>query len=260
MTPDADLPAELAIRLRGLAKSFRRTVQLGTSVKDEFVRVLTLRFLREPPPAGFTALHPLDLDLRRGERLGILGGNGAGKSTFLKLLCRITAPTAGWALLRGRVASVLEVGTGFHPDLSGRENVYLNGALLGMSLAEINARFHDIVAFAEVAEFIDAPVKQYSTGMYVRLAFSVAAHLEPDILIVDEVLAVGDAGFREKCLGRINAAEDVKRTVIFVSHDVEAVRAVCTRVIVLEHGRLIFDGDVDAGIARYLSSVHASPT
>jgi lipopolysaccharide transport system ATP-binding protein len=256
-----DLPDGLALRIRGLGKSYPRAIQLGTSVKDEFIRFATLRFLREAPVPGFTAIHPFDLDVRVGERIGILGGNGAGKSTLLKLLCRITAPTCGHAILRGQVASILEVGTGFHPDLSGRENVFLNGALLGMSMAEINARFQDIVTFAEVAEFIEAPVKHYSSGMYIRLAFSVAAHLDPDLLIVDEVLAVGDAGFREKCINRILGPGAERRTLLFVSHEMEAVRQVCTRVVVFDHGRLVHDGSVDDGIGHYLRLVgaHAHP-
>jgi lipopolysaccharide transport system ATP-binding protein len=251
------LPDGLSLRVRGLAKRYVRRAAAGISLKDDLAHALSLGWLGRPRAGQvIEAVAGVDLDARPGERIGILGGNGVGKSSLLRLLCRISAPTAGWACLRGRVASVLEIGTGFHPDLSGRENVYLNGALLGLSVAEVNRRFANIVDFAGIAEAIDAPVKTYSSGMYVRLAFSVAAHLDPDILIVDEALAVGDAGFRERCLARVLAEPQAsQRTLLFVSHELDAIRAVCTRVVVMAAGRIVADGDVEAGIARYLDLV-----
>lgn len=193
----------------------------------------------------FWALRDINFEVKPGEVLGIIGRNGAGKSTLLKILSRITEPTAGRIRLRGRVASLLEVGTGFHPELSGRENIYLNGAILGMSRAEITRKFDEIVAFAEVERFLDTPVKRYSSGMYVRLAFAVAAHLEPEILIVDEVLAVGDAAFQKKCLGKMqDVAHGNGRTVLFVSHNEAAVGALCTQAILMEQGRITAAGKV----------------
>jgi lipopolysaccharide transport system ATP-binding protein len=186
----------------------------------------------------FSALKEVSFEVKRGERLGIIGRNGAGKSTLLKILSRITEPTEGRVLLRGRVASLLEVGTGFHPELTGRENIYLNGAILGMTRGEIRRKFDEIVAFAEVEKFLDTPVKRYSSGMYVRLAFAVAAHLEPEILVVDEVLAVGDAEFQKKCLGKMSEVAAGGRTVLFVSHNLTAVRQLCENGIWLEGGRI----------------------
>jgi lipopolysaccharide transport system ATP-binding protein len=200
----------------------------------------------------FWALRGIDLEFEPGDRVGIIGVNGAGKSTLLKILSRITAPTSGRAVIRGRVTSLLEVGTGFHPELTGRENIYLNAAILGMGRREIDARFDEIVAFAEVEKFLDTPVKRYSSGMYVRLAFSVAAHLEPEILIVDEVLAVGDAGFQKKCLGKMGEAQAEGQTVLFVSHNMQAVKQLCNRGIVLDQGSVAFDGAADEAVARYL--------
>ena len=199
----------------------------------------------------FLALRDVSFRVRQGERLGIIGRNGAGKTTLLKILSRITEPTGGQVAIRGRVASLLEVGTGFHPELTGRENIYLNGAILGMSKEEISRKFDEIVEFAEVERFLDTPVKRYSSGMYVRLAFAVAAHLEPDILIVDEVLAVGDAPFQKKCMGKMKEAGKEGRTVLFVSHNLTAIRTLCDRAILLEHGNLIADSDPSAVIARY---------
>lgn len=199
------------------------------------------------------ALDNVSFKVREGEVLGIIGRNGAGKSTLLKILSRITAPTRGAVKLKGRVASLLEVGTGFHPELTGRENVYLNGAILGMTKREINSKFDEIVAFAEIEKFIDTPVKRYSSGMYVRLAFAVAAHLEPEILIVDEVLAVGDVQFQKKCLGKMSAVAKGGRTVLFVSHNVQAIRQLCHRVILLNHGSIVENGTPDAVIERYLA-------
>ncbi len=199
----------------------------------------------------FWALRNFDMEIRQGERVGIIGRNGAGKSTLLKVLSRITEPTSGRLSIRGRVASLLEVGTGFHPELTGRENIFLNGAILGMGKAEIRRKFDQIVAFSEVEKFLDTPVKRYSSGMYVRLAFSVAAHLEPEILVVDEVLAVGDAAFQKKCLGKMGDAGRDGRTVLFVSHNMSAVRQLCDRGIVLDRGAKVFDGPVSDALEHY---------
>jgi lipopolysaccharide transport system ATP-binding protein len=200
---------------------------------------------------GFWALRDVDFEITRGQVVGVIGRNGAGKSTLLKVLSRIVTPTSGRALIHGRVASLLEVGTGFHPELSGRENIYLNGAILGMSKAEIDRRFDEIVAFAEVERFIDTPVKRYSSGMYVRLAFAVAAHLEPEILIIDEVLAVGDATFQRKCLGKMGEAARDGRTILFVSHNLSAVAALCNHAVMLDHGRLLHSGSVTEVASHY---------
>ncbi|MEO8587731.1 MAG: polysaccharide ABC transporter ATP-binding protein [Flavobacteriales bacterium] len=205
----------------------------------------------------FLALNDVSFDVQAGDRVGIIGRNGAGKSTLLKILSRIVAPTKGRITIDGRVASLLEVGTGFHPELSGRENIYLNGSILGMSRAEINAKFDEIVAFSEVERFLDTPVKRYSSGMYVRLAFAVAAHLEPEILIVDEVLAVGDAQFQRKCLGKMEEVSGQGRTILFVSHQMDAVQRLCNKGLLLHQGRLIGSGSMQQVVDQYLSS-HAS--
>lgn len=211
---------------------------------------------RSSKAPDFWALSDVSFSVKQGEAVGIIGRNGAGKSTLLKLLSRITPPTTGTARIRGRVGTLLEVGTGFHPELNGRDNIFLSGTILGMRYAEIARKFDEIVAFAEMEKFIDTPVKRYSSGMYVRLAFAVAAFLDPEILIVDEVLAVGDTGFQRKSLGRLNeASQQQGRTVLFVSHDLQAIRTFCRRVILLEQGRLIFDGPAAEGIERYLRSV-----
>lgn len=202
----------------------------------------------------FLALDDVSFSIQAGDRVGIIGRNGAGKSTLLKVLSRIVAPTKGRITLDGRVASLLEVGTGFHPELSGRENVYLNGAILGMSKSEIKRKFDEIVAFAEVERFLDTPVKRYSSGMYVRLAFAVAAHLEPEILIVDEVLAVGDAAFQKKCLGRMREVAGEGRTVLFVSHNMEAVQRLCNKGILMNKGKLVLEGDINAVTNKYLQT------
>jgi lipopolysaccharide transport system ATP-binding protein len=202
----------------------------------------------------FWALKNVSFEVKRGEVIGIIGRNGAGKSTLLKILSRITEPTEGRVRLRGRVASLLEVGTGFHPELTGRENIFLNGAILGMTRSEIRQKFDEIVAFAEVDKFLDTPVKRYSSGMYVRLAFAVAAHLETDILVVDEVLAVGDASFQQKCLAKMQDVAGHGRTVLFVSHNMTAMQALCARVIRMERGRVAGDGDAKLEIKQYLSS------
>jgi lipopolysaccharide transport system ATP-binding protein len=199
------------------------------------------------------ALKDVGFEIKRGEVVGIIGRNGAGKSTLLKILSRITDPSDGQVTIEGRVASLLEVGTGFHPELTGRENIYLNGAILGMSRAEIRRKFDEIVGFAEVEKFLDTPVKRYSSGMYVRLAFAVAAHLEPEILLVDEVLAVGDAAFQAKCLGQMSRAARSGRTVLFVSHNLGAVRALCDRGLLLRGGRLAADTSIETVIVDYLN-------
>ena len=203
----------------------------------------------------FRALDGVSFNVERGSAVGIIGGNGAGKSTMLKLLSQVTAPTEGEIMLEGRVASMLEVGTGFHPELTGRENVYLNGAILGMSKSEISKKFDEIVEFSEVSKFIDTPVKRYSSGMYVKLAFSVAAHLDSEIMIMDEVLAVGDAAFQQKCIKKMcEEAESGGRTILYVSHNMNTVRQLCGRTVVLDKGKKIFDGDVESGIEKYLNN------
>lgn len=207
----------------------------------------------DPTHEEFWALKDVSFDIQQGDRVGIIGRNGAGKSTLLKILSRITEPTAGKITIRGRVASLLEVGTGFHPELTGRENIFLNGAILGMGKAEILKKFDEIVAFAEVEKFLDTPVKRYSSGMYVRLAFAVAAHLEPEILIVDEVLAVGDAQFQKKCLGKMEEVGEQGRTVIFVSHNMAAVQKLCDKGIYLRNGRVGYFGAQVETISKYLS-------
>lgn len=203
----------------------------------------------------FWALKDVSFEVNRGDVVGIIGRNGAGKSTLLKILSRITEPTSGTIRLGGRVASLLEVGTGFHPELTGRENIFLNGAILGMTKAEIRSKFDEIVAFAEVEKFLDTPVKHYSSGMYVRLAFAVAAHLDPEILVVDEVLAVGDGQFQKKCLGKMQEVAANDRTVLFVSHTMAAVSHLCSRAIVLSHGSLAFSGTAVEGVHHYLASL-----
>ncbi|MBR4991204.1 MAG: ABC transporter ATP-binding protein [Oscillospiraceae bacterium] len=203
----------------------------------------------------FMALNGIDLTIYQGEAVGIIGGNGAGKSTMLKLLSRVTAPTEGEIDIYGRIASMLEVGTGFHGELTGRENVYMNGAILGMTKAEIDAKMEDIIEFSEVRDFIDTPVKRYSSGMYVKLAFSVAAHLDSEIMIMDEVLAVGDMAFQKKCLTKMkDAAKKEGRTVLYVSHNMNTIRQLCDRCIVLSKGKVVYEGDVESSIAVYMDS------
>ena len=201
----------------------------------------------------FMAVDGIDLEIFRGERVGIIGANGAGKSTLLKLLSRITAPTEGKIAYRGRIASMLEVGTGFHPELTGRENIYLNGAILGMSRSEVDKKIDQIIAFSECEKFIDTPVKRYSSGMFVKLAFSVAAHLDAEIVIMDEVLAVGDMKFQKKCIAKMRElAIDENRTVLYVSHNMSTIQELCNRCIVLDQGKKVYDGDVDEAIKRYM--------
>ncbi len=211
---------------------------------------------KEPDAAyeEFWALKDVSFEIKRGDRVGIIGRNGAGKSTLLKILSRITEPSTGRVSIQGRVASLLEVGTGFHPELTGRENIYLNGAILGMSKAEITRKFDEIVAFAEVEKFLDTPVKRYSSGMYVRLAFAVAAHLEPEILVVDEVLAVGDSQFQKKCLGKMEDVGKQGRTVLFVSHNMGVIETLCNQGVYLKSGQVVFCGSIQKAINHYLSS------
>ncbi len=246
---------EVAIRAAGVGKSYRiATSDDAPSTAAEAV----LHRLRHPLQRAqfeeFRALDEVSFEVPRGEAVGILGRNGAGKSTLLKLLTRVAAPTRGRIELAGRVGSLLEVGTGFHPELTGRENVFLNGTLLGMRKSEIKQRFDEIVAFSGVEKFLDTPVKRYSSGMYVRLAFAVAAHLDTEILAVDEVLAVGDAEFQAKCLDRMRTVAAEGRTVLYVSHQVQTVKTLCTSAIFLEHGRLVMHGSVDDAIELYQTS------
>ncbi|MBI1859759.1 MAG: ABC transporter ATP-binding protein [Deltaproteobacteria bacterium] len=246
------------IRVNQLGKEYRLGAAQGLR-HPAFVRRIALRFnqifgthLQEKQAKdSFWALNDISFDVKPGETVGIIGRNGSGKSTLLKILSRITTPTRGVVELNGHLSSLLEVGTGFHPELSGRENVFLNGALLGMTRNDIKNKFDEIVAFSEVAKFIDTPVKHYSSGMYVRLAFAVAAHLDPDILVVDEVLSVGDGGFQRKCVGKMSEAAKNNRTILFVSHNLLAVRALCSRVIVLDQGHIVMDGSTEDGISTY---------
>jgi lipopolysaccharide transport system ATP-binding protein len=228
-----------------------RLGQIGMSSLRESAERLFRAKEAQPEINDFWALRDVSFEVKRGEVLGVIGRNGAGKSTLLKLLSRITEPTSGRAILRGRVASLLEVGTGFHPELTGRENIFLNGAILGMRKAEITAKFDEIVAFAELDKFIDTPVKRYSSGMYVRLAFAVAAHLDPEILLIDEVLAVGDASFQKKCLGKMSDVAKAGRTVLFVSHNMIAVNSLCQRALMLEGGRLVLDDTAQSVVIAY---------
>jgi len=212
----------------------------------------------ETPPGTFWALRDINLEVKHGEVVGIIGRNGAGKSTLLKILSRVTDPTAGHAEIRGRVASLLEVGTGFNPELTGRENIYLNGSILGMKKAEIDRKFDEIVAFSEVERFLDTPVKRYSSGMSVRLAFAVAAHLEPEIQIIDEVLSVGDAAFQKKCLGKMQDVAKGGRTVLFVSHNMAMIENICTRGVLLREGLVVKEGNVSDVISHYLNETMSS--
>jgi len=242
---------DAAIVVTGLGKEYHRQPP-PTSLREDLARLVTPWRRRADAGGGsLWALRDVSFSVARGERVAVLGRNGAGKSTLLKILCRIVPPSTGEARLRGRTACLLEVGTGFHPELTGRENVFLAGAILGLSRRETAARFTAIVAFAEVAELIDTPVKRWSSGQYVRLGFSIAAHLDPDLLIVDEVLAVGDQFFRAKCLAVMQERFRGDRTLLFVSHDLDLVRAVCPRCLLIEGGTLVFDGPTEEAIARY---------
>ncbi|HKY99201.1 MAG TPA: ABC transporter ATP-binding protein [Gemmatimonadaceae bacterium] len=248
-----------AITTEGLGKRYeigQRNREAYSTLRDTIANGIRLR-TRDAPPATkeFWALRDVSFDVNQGDVVGIIGRNGAGKSTLLKLLSRITEPTTGRIRIRGRVASLLEVGTGFHPELTGRENIYLNGAILGMSRKEITAKFDEIVDFAEVEEFLETPVKRYSSGMYVRLAFAVAANLDPEVLIVDEVLAVGDSQFQRKCLGKMkDFSTSEGRTVLFVSHSMASVRALCTSALWLDHGQVRLRGSSLDVIRAYLES------
>ena len=257
-----------AITISGLGKQYKigATRERASTLRDAITDAATapLRRLRHAGSSTghvseFWALRDVSLDVEAGEVVGIIGRNGAGKSTLLKILSRITYPTTGRAVIHGRVGSLLEVGTGFHQELSGRENIYLNGAILGMSRSEIASKFDEIVDFSEIGEFLDTPVKRYSSGMFVRLAFAVAAHLEPEILLVDEVLAVGDIAFQRKCLGQMERIAGTGRTVFFVSHNMSAVRGLCTRAVQLDEGRLVADGQVDDVVLGYVAQQMAGP-
>jgi len=251
--------AKFAIRAVGLSKQYRIGQLHGgyTTLREHLtqgVTALAKRSRTDGDSKEIWALRDISFEIDQGEVVGIIGRNGAGKTTLLRVLSRITEPTSGYADVRGRVGTLLEVGTGFHPELTGRENVYLNGAILGMSRAEINRKFDEIVEFAEVQKFIETPVKRYSSGMYVRLAFSVAAHLNPEIMYVDEVLAVGDVEFQKRCLGKIESVGRSGRTVLFVSHNMSMIARLCERLLLLEGGRLVADGPADDVIGRYLTS------
>ena len=227
--------------------NFRRVQKLSTFKNDNAQDVIW-------------AVKNISFDVKQGEILGIIGKNGAGKSTLLKILSRIVDPTDGHATVRGRVASLLEIGTGFHAELSGRENIYLNGTILGMTRGEIRKNFNDIVEFSEIGKFIDTPVKRYSSGMYVRLAFAIAAHLDPDVLIVDEVLAVGDAAFQKKCLGKMSETANSGRTVLFVSHNMHTIQSLCSRAILLDKGNIVKDGDTRNVVSHYLKPIQTHAT
>ena len=258
------LHPDIAIRVSNVSKQYRLgTIGGGTLQRDLQSWWAKKRGLEDPNTkigahkidknGYFLALQNIDLSIRKGETIGIIGRNGAGKSTLLKMLSRVTAPTDGIIEINGKVTSMLEVGTGFHGEMTGRENIYMNGAILGMTRAEIDAKMQDIIEFSEVGEFIDTPVKRYSSGMYVKLAFAVAMHLESDIMIMDEVLAVGDMAYQQKCLNAMRkAAVDDGKTVLYVSHNMQTIKQLCDRCIVLDKGRIVFDGDADEAIKVYL--------
>ena len=256
---------ELMLKVENVSKEYRLGTIGGGTLKGEIQsKIARLRKKEDPnlkigekaysKNERFMALEDVSFSIKKGERIGIIGHNGAGKSTVLKLICRVTAPTKGNIYLNGRITSMLEVGTGFHPELTGRENVYLNGAILGMSKAEIAEKFDEIVEFSEVGQFIDTPVKRYSSGMKVKLGFAVASHLNSEIMIMDEVLAVGDMAFQRKCLEKMRrVAEEDGKTILYVSHNMQTIRTLCSRCIVLEHGKVVFDGDVEKAISIYMN-------
>ncbi len=255
---------DTVIEIENLKKRYKLGTIGGGTLRGEIQSRLALMRGKEDPnsiigQSGnynkiFWALKGVDFQVKRGERIGIIGHNGAGKSTLLKILSRITAPTEGKICIRGRIASMLEVGTGFHGELTGRENIYLNAAILGMTKREVDEKIDDIIAFSECVDFIDTPVKRYSSGMYVKLAFSVAAHLDSEIMIMDEVLAVGDVSFQNKCLRKMREiADNENRTILYVSHNMTTIKKLCDRCIVLDHGKILFDGDVNKAIEIYLS-------
>ena len=257
---------EQMIKIENISKQYKLGQIGGTTLREELQRRHAKLHGKEDPTRKigaenyktgetFLALDGVSFSVKRGERIGIIGHNGAGKSTLLKLLSRVTAPTCGRIRLNGRVASMLEVGTGFHPELTGRENIYMNGAILGMKKKEIERKMEDIIEFSECRQFIDTPVKRYSSGMYVKLAFSVAAHLDSEIMIMDEVLAVGDMAFQKKCLEKMSDVSNAEgRTILYVSHNMNTIRQLCERVIVLDHGKVVFDGDIEEGINLYTAS------
>jgi len=257
---------EIMLKIENVSKEYKLGQIGGTTLRDELQRRSAKRRGLEDPTRKigareytdgetFMALDGVSFEVRKGERVGIIGHNGAGKSTLLKLISRITAPTGGSIYLNGRVASMLEVGTGFHGELTGRENIYMNGAILGMAKKEIDAKIENIIDFSEVRQFIDTPVKRYSSGMYVKLAFSVAAHLDSEIMIMDEVLAVGDMAFQTKCLEKMSDVSRTEgRTILYVSHNMNTIRQLCDRVVVLDHGKVVFDGGVEEGIGVYMGS------
>ena len=248
------------IHAEGLSKRYRRGTRVDAGLRhvlEDFARS-PWRALRGAKPEAFWALKDVSLQVQEGEVLGLIGRNGAGKTTLLKILSRITRPTEGWAEIRGRVRSLLEVGTGFHPELTGRENAYLSGAILGMTKSEITRKFDEIIAFAEIDKFVDTPVKHYSSGMYMRLAFSVAAHLEPEILLVDEVLAVGDINFQKKCLGKMGEVAKAGRTVVLVSHQLNQIRRLCQRVAWVDAGTVRKAGPTHEVVSAYESAMAAT--
>ena len=256
---------EIMLKVENVSKIYKLGEIGGTTLRDELQRLHAKIHKKEDPTKKigaknynkgekFKALDNISFEVKKGERIGIIGHNGAGKSTLLKLISRVTGPTEGNIYLNGRVASMLEVGTGFHPELTGRENIYMNGAILGMTKKEIDAKMEDIIEFSEVRQFIDTPVKRYSSGMYVKLAFSVAAHLNSEIVIMDEVLAVGDVAFQNKCIQKMKSiSEQEGKTILYVSHNMNTIRQLCDKVIVLNSGKIVFDGNVNKGILTYLN-------
>jgi lipopolysaccharide transport system ATP-binding protein len=251
---------DVAIEVKGLGKRFDIGAEMQPyHLLTESIAQRMKSLGRRPPTREFWALRDIDFEVERGESLGIVGHNGAGKSTLLKILSRVTPPTEGEARLRGRVGALLEVGTGFHPELTGRENVFLNGAILNLRRREIHEKFDEIVEFADIGPFLDTPVKRYSSGMKMRLAFSVAAHLEPEILIIDEVLSVGDLAFQQKCLARMEAAAGEGRTIIFISHNLAAIRNLCDRAIMLSAGRIVAEGAVSEVTEAYVGDILSGP-
>ena len=255
---------DIAIQITGLKKMYRLGVIGGGTLRGDIQSWWARVRHKEDPNKKigaktygknetFMALEGIDLTIYKGERIGIIGHNGAGKSTLLKLLSRVTGPTEGEIKIDGRISSMLEVGTGFNRELTGRENIYLNGAILGMTKKEVDSKIEDIIEFSEVRQFIDTPVKRYSSGMYVKLAFSVAAHLDSEILIMDEVLAVGDMAFQQKCLNKMNqVSQDEGRTILYVSHNMSTIRQLCNRCVVMSHGKVVFNGDVESAIGKYI--------
>ncbi len=265
MGNEIDFPDNLAVRVRGITKTYRLGVINRRTLRDELIYCRERLRGRDPretlgkfggremaDPGLFHALDNVSFDVRKGETVGLIGRNGAGKSTMLKILARITTPTTGDAWIRGRVGSMLEVGTGFHPELTGRENIYLNGSILGMSRREIDAKFDEIVEFSEIGDFLETPVKRYSSGMYVRLAFSVASSLDNDVLLLDEVLAVGDMAFQKKSLARMKEIAASGRTILFVSHSMASVREICSRCIWFDHGRIVQNGLSEKVVSEYV--------